>query len=638
MTAPVEIPIVLKGLTEAKQAIGSLRDVLVKMEIDTLKMSSNYSKKRIKVYQNEIAQKEKMLTSAQKLVDMQMDKGLSGGSRRTLGSQKTGVTTPSFATGIGNMDMGGLAKMATFAGGVGLALGVMKGALDMAIEGLKQFGSFLLTDIVKPQFELETFAVQLENSTNGQVKAQKLMDVSNTMQAKWNINAIDAAKAIEGLINSTGDAKLGMEMIDYFAQLNKGYGADIGQLSGLASAMYEEGMSTNDIKTLIGTQLAQGQITGGKFTLKQVAALGGEFTRGQVNLAGNEDFRMASIGAAFQTGGIAGKSDMSMNNLNKFMEEAAGGKGATIGKTKENQIADLGDAIRANLVASKGNANYFKTAGYSDPSQGFLKQYLSKFNEAKKGGKNDKEAATVATQTFEDMRKAVADETTIRAAANKTMQTSGEKWDSAINRIKDKLLEIMPAVEKFVDDFSKMAPDLANSALLVAQALTAMLGPLAWILKKFGFNAEDAAGDTHGKWAMNVDTGKWEFKKDKGDAEEVNAFDQISEKNTSGKIKRFELPGSYKPNESSSAKNWVMADDNSQTNLPSSVVNSFIGPPTGQNPSQGPSGIEAAINSQLTPSLDKTKLASDALSKSLKETALANDAANNSRVKPINER
>lgn len=259
-------------------------------------------------------------------------------------------------------------------------------------------------------------------------------------------------------------------------------------LSGLAAAMFKKGMSSNELRDLMYTQLAQGQ--SGKITIKEIAKLGGEFTKSSAVMAGDDKVKMASIGAALQTGAITGKAEVSMSNLNAFLSQVSKASFASkvvVGKNQDGEgtIGDVGNAIRQALIATKGNMSMkaIQSTGLSDSASSFLVQYGQKFQEGlKMYGKNLEKAAEYATQDFEEMRKVSTDEMTVKAAANKVMQTSGEKFQTSINAIKAKLMQAVPEVQKFVDILADKTPAIADAALTLADILIAAAKKIGMLL------------------------------------------------------------------------------------------------------------------------------------------------------------
>ncbi|MRG98208.1 hypothetical protein [Polyangium spumosum] len=485
MASEVRIALTADGIGEVKAALVSVRDLLVQIETQSIKTARAASKKRVDIYKAEAEAKAKIA----KAMSDALGGSIPGTGAPSVGTRVKRASGRDSSALFGNEGAGafadrltgGLGSLVTKVGLIGGAFAMLSKGISLATAGLEQFGGFLVNDVIKPAFALEKFAVQMENSSAGAIKSQEVMDKSRAVQARWNIDAMEAAQAAASLSDKTGNASLAFDAMEDLAMLSKAYGASLTELADLTSAIYntDQSMSGKDLQKMLFTQLAQGQIQGGKFTIKEIAGLGGELVKNFAGLAGNADVRMASIGAALQSGGVTGKADVSMTNLNSFLVEA----GKKLGKgvlNKEGQIADLGSAIRTALVKSKGNMANLTAMGLSDTSAAFVKQFMGSFQDAIKagGGKTDtaslNKAAEEATRTFEGMRKAAMDEGTVREAANKVMRTSGERLESAMNQIKDRLTKLIPQLAPVIQSFANKAPQIASAATTVASALLAL--------------------------------------------------------------------------------------------------------------------------------------------------------------------
>lgn len=486
---PISIPLILKGLPEVERSLKSIRDLMIEIEVESSKAAVDSSKNRIGVLKGELQQRQKLISSASKRVDHDLDGSLGGGARRTVSrSPSSGANTSGF------MELSGLDKsiggMKKFASGVGIAAAgflALKAGVEIATEALTQFGSFLLSDVIKPAFALETFATQVSNTTKGEISAQEIMDKSRAIQVKYNIDAQEAAEAAASFGDKTGSVASGFDVLNDVVPIVKAFGGDLKEAMDSTAALYNKmteidpNTTMNDVGKVLLAQLGQGQVKGGKFTAKEIAGLGGELTKGAGSLSGSAGKRLSDISAALQAGGLTGKADVSMTALNAFLTEmpllakagkVAGGKKEL---NKQGQIEDLGSAIKRVLIASKGDATKVRGMGFGEGSGSFLAQFMPGFQEAIKKGKKPEEAAAEAVAAFERIRKAIATEAEVREAAAKVMATSGQKWETAINVVKDKLLAaIGEDVKTKVDEFVSAIPQIASAAVTMAGAISSL--------------------------------------------------------------------------------------------------------------------------------------------------------------------
>lgn len=530
----IKIAISQDGANEVKTALKGILETVVAIERASIVASQAASKKRIDIYKAE--------ADAKKKIDKEFSKGVGSGTGGTRASGPGGVTgrasppQKSFFESLQKESdivkgvSSSIAKLGTRAGLIAGAIGLMAGAVNMATEGLKQFGGYLISEVIKPAMALETFSTQIENASNGAITAAQVQEKTRGIQQRWNIDAMTAAEAASGLADKTGNVKLAFDAMEDLAMLSKAYGADLQQLSDMSASIVNlqgGNMSREDLKKIMLTQLAQGQITGGKFTIKDIAGLGGGFLQSASMLAGNADIRAASLGAALQTGGITGKADVSMTNLNSFIRDAGKvlGKGAL---NKEGQIADLGDAIRKSLIKTGGDASKIRTMGFTDTSAAFIQQYMSAFQDAlKKYNGNVNKAADEATATFEKMRTATGNEAQVKAAAAKVMQTTGEQLQSALNQIKMSMVKAMPQVKAFVASLASRAPEIAKAALTLTEALIGLANFMTGLFRET---------DTRAAREMEKNTKQADLDKQISDNEQKmsDIDEQIAQKKSKG--------------------------------------------------------------------------------------------------------
>lgn len=471
--APITIALKATGTGQVLKAVGAVSAAIDKLDTASLASSKKASDARLAIFKNEMQTRlnmAKQLASEISKSDRAISRSLAPSTRKR----------PSKAEEAAGDAGSSLLKTGVF----GASLAIMSKGIDVVSGALGQFGGFLMNDIIKPQLALEKFAIQLENSSQGAIKSNLVMDRARSIQARWNIDAMEAANVAASLADQTGDMKVAFDAVDDIAMLSKGYGADTGELSQLAAAIYnlDQSMGKQGLQKAMFTQLAQGQVSGGRFTIKDIAGLGGELVKNASSLQGDAQGRLASIGAALQTGGITGKADVSMTNLNAFIVEASAKLKGTKAVNDKGQIADLGVAIREALTRTGGNAGKIRTMGFSDTSSSFLMQYMTEFQKALKEGASAADAAASATATFEKMRQAVADESSVRAAANKVMMSASERYETAINMIKDRIQAMMPQMTAVINNFVNKAPQLVGATMNLTKVFIAIGDLLAKLI------------------------------------------------------------------------------------------------------------------------------------------------------------
>lgn len=495
---PIEIPVVLSGISEVKSALKSLRDELVKLEKASSKATEESTKKRMKSYQDEINQLKKLHTEADRKVSSDLGStfgsgGGGGGSRRSPRG-----TSINGNGGGGFMDLTGLDKQFSnvkkFATGIGLAAAgflALKAGVEVASEALTQFGSFVLSDVVKPAMELEKRSVQIANSSQGQISAKEIQDTVRASVLKHNIDANQTLEGVGQFQDLTGKAKLGFEMIDTISTIAKGRGFDAKELYGLAGSVTSEGDTAKDVQDKLLKMLAQGDV--GSIPLKAIAKLGGKLSATGASFVGDDKSRLAMSAALLQTAKPkVGSEDEAMTALQTFTRESLKA-GKKLGKgmvTKDasgvEQLTDPSKLLEKIFLKTAGNKSKLERLGYTDTSSTFIgaykDTYSKKYAEERTAGKTDKEAKENAAKAVGDFVRSMANaNTSLEVESAKEVgvrQTSAEKWDASVNLIKDKLLELMPAVGNFINDFAEIAPQLAENALIISNGFLKLIGAI----------------------------------------------------------------------------------------------------------------------------------------------------------------
>ncbi|WP_282416081.1 hypothetical protein [Polyangium sp. 15x6] len=486
---------------------------MVRLDQVAGKSGGNLFKGRIKAVRAEFAEREKLLKSyLAKEQELNRTLGRQDTRRATSGptvSQASGGGSFLGSGGTGGLG-GNLGSLAAKAGLVGAAIGLFKSGLDLATDALKQFGGFLISDVIKPAFELETKSQQISNASGGAISAKDIQDKTRAAALKHNMASDQLLGAAEKFIDLTGDPKQAFEVLDTIGTLAKARGANTEELAEFAATLknFDPNATTADINNLLLTQLAQGDK--GSVPLKEAARLGGRLTAPAAFLAGNTDVRMASMGALLQTARKGfGSTDELATGIGNLINEVSSQK--MVGSKKylnaEGQIGDVGSLIAGILKETKGDAKKIGALGLSDPASKLVKAYLPTLNE-KGGGAEGAKAVEDLIRSFMKARTSIESE---RENERKVLQTSGEKWNATIAKLKDRLLVIMPEVDKFVSKFTEIAPQFGDALVTLAKVMVKLANFLAGL---FGDETDvdtDSTGQARGEYRMNFETGQFEF-------------------------------------------------------------------------------------------------------------------------------
>jgi hypothetical protein len=534
MSNEVTVSLRADGLDEVARALQSMRDVVINNEHEATKAVIQGAQDRINAYRNEYREKTKLAREAKKNGD-DLNKSLGTDGLNTR-SALVGTNSSNFFSNSGSNNglsslfsgSNGLGDLAAKAGVAGAAFAAIKAGVDTAIDALKMFGSFLISDIIQPGFKLQTLAQQISNNSRGEISAAEVEKSSRAIGTKYNMDPIAVANGAADYGEATGNYKDAFNVAELLATIAKAYGGKYEEYSKLLSNLHKGDGSFQDDKNQLLSQIGQGQVEGGKFTIKQISNLGGKINEPAAHIAGDRDVSVASTTALIQlTGRTAGSVDESSTAVKEFINEIATNKSGKFKPILDNEgkISDTREALILSLVNTQGGrADKMKGAGFTtEGSRTVLAGYTDDFSKAMVGLpptlENMHKAAEKATEGYDLIRNATGDEATLRNDASKVLATSGEKLDHAFNLLKDKLAgPVMDAADKFVDDFVKITPQLIEAAMTLAKALIWLAGVIQKIMNVF--SDDGTRGGTNGynqkgEYKMNFNTGKLEFQADK---------------------------------------------------------------------------------------------------------------------------
>lgn len=618
---PITVALQSKGVNEVKAALRGVHEAIEQIDQASASVGKNAFAARLRGIKKELG--------AGQGGSFGGGNGRASMSRALGGDSGVGVrrsfSGPSLAEMPGSSGSSGMMSMIGKAGAAGAAFAILKSGIDFAADALKQFGGFLISDVIKPAFALETAAQQLSNSSGGAVSAQEIQDKTRAAALKHNMDPTLLLEAASKMIDLTGDAKTSFDLLDTIGTLSKSRGADAGELADFAATLanFDPNASAEQISALLMTQLAQGDK--GSVPLKEAARLGGRLTAPAAFLAGNTDVKMASMGALMQTARKGfGSTDELATGIGNLINEVSSQKmvGSKKYLNKDGQIGDVASLIGGILKDTGGDAKKISALGLSDPASKLVKAYLPAFGEAGKGDKG-KEAVEGLIRGFMEASTSLESE---KENERKVLQTSGEKWSAAIEGIKNKMLDVMPEVQKLVDSLSKKGPEIGAALTTIAKALVSLA---QFINKWFGGgdeNTNEATGESRGEYKINPETGQFEYTKqsDLNDANKANPFsdkyegDGFQFKGFDGKLKEGEP-----------AANPLLSDGTQPASVPSFMFD-------WQAPKEAPPAAGAPSAGKSTAELDTLGQKANAVGIMFdKLTASGNDLARN---KPLGQR
>lgn len=642
---PITVALQQQGADEVKAALRSVQDAIVALDSFAASSARRAGRDRVRAVREEAQERRRLASSGKG--SSQASNDVRAAFKRALG-ETSGASVRRASAGPSIADMSGGASSLTGligkAGAAGAAFAIFKGAIDFASDALKQFGGFLISDVIKPAFELETRAQQVANASGGAMSGKEIEAQSRAAGISHNMDPAEMLSAAELINDAIGDLKGSFALLDTVGTLAKARGADTEQLAQFAAELkkLDPNASAEKISNLLMTQLAQGDK--GSVPLKEAARLGGRLTAPAAVLAGDIDSRMAAMGALMQTGrkgfGTTDELATAMGNLiSEVSSQKMIGAEKYLGRDENGKVTsiiqDIPSLISGILAQTGGNAKKISALGLSDPASKLVKAYLPTFMEAGKGEKG-KEAVETLIRSFMHASTSIEIE---KANERKVLQTSGEKWTATIEGLKNKLLDVMPEVQKFVDQFAKIAPQFGGALVTLAKIMIKVANYLAGLFGEEAVNENTATGETRGEYKINPTTGQFEFvKQSELNAQKANdIFDPLNYKGEGLKLNI----GEKKPSDTNAEGNASTASNVSSA--PGSILSPLL--PTSQPMSISLPGISSAPTSSApnTAAVDDALASLDALGPKAKNLGLmfdklavaGNDAA---RTKPLSQR
>jgi len=382
----------------------------------------------------------------------------------------------------------------------GMGLDLFKSGLALATEGLRTFATALITDVVVPFTKLETTATQIANASGGKLIAPEITGMVRAEKLRSNIGEDALLEAATKFQDITGQSKLAFEMLDTIGMLTKGRGGSASEQAAFAASVYKPGMGKADLDKLLMAMVGQGDI--GAIPLAQMAKLGGKIVAPAGEMGGEYSRRIVTSTGLLQAARPGfGTTDLASTGLNTFftnistnmakLEKAGFGQFFETGAEGKRVVSDPAQLIGALLAKTSGNISGLKELGFTDPgarfTRAFSEQFKGGFEAAKGRGETDEKARESAGKAVAEYIKTFINATSSMEAESKkrdaVMATTGERWESAMNRIKDKMLSVMPGIEKLVDSFEQRAPDIADAAEKIALALVDVADFLdSWVI------------------------------------------------------------------------------------------------------------------------------------------------------------
>ncbi len=493
MTSPVQIALKSTGISEIQSALKGVKQSLIDMERESVATAKEASKERIAILKGELKEKESLLKGAGQ-TEEKLERGFGKGVRTR------GAVVGSGAFGSINNVKSASAELLNRIDNPGakafdLVISSLKSGIEMATHALKTFGSFLLNDIIKPEFKREGQYLQMANRSAGGLDANEAKQAAKKAVIKYNLDEDEGMKAM-AIYGAHGGAKSWKDApkaLDFFAMEAKARGSSASVISQSFAGMRMPGESFEQTKKKwlaaksIGDEL--------NIPIEELGANAGKIKSLTSRMKGDEADKSKNLATWLNMMAPTGSTDQNLTAIKSF-EKGVLGKGASSFKSAISEqdgvkVLDFNKALEIALSKSHGDVNILKKMGLGDAKAqqmitSQLPEYSKNYAAAKASGMGDKEAEAEAVkkviERHEQLAETMASEEDDRKKAEEVMNTVNEKWESTINQMKAAIeKEIMPAASKFATDLLAHKSEIISSALTLTRAFIALAGVIAKI-------------------------------------------------------------------------------------------------------------------------------------------------------------
>ncbi len=505
MVSTVGIALKATGVGEINSALKSVKESLMDIGKATTAQANlfkNASKEKISALKAEEAAIKAVSAATREQARLEQEltrasgRGVGGGNRgvsdsiRSYGLFGHGFMGAARASYLGAQGGGGFGGAV---GGLGLNLAfqALSSAVDIATTSLKMFGSFLVNDIIKPGMELETRSIQLANRTH-ETTPEAIQKAAKLNRIKYNMSYEDSLGVIEeyGAKGGEHSWKDAPAVSEFVAQYHKATGFDAKKIAELLGGIRSRGESSEDV---ISKFLAIEPAMGINVDPEHMAALGRRAKTVGAMFAGSNVTQMSEANALLQLASVGtGSPAIAATGMTSFFKKIVSDpkvhshfkKFLTMQDGRE-VIKDPFELMRFVAEKEKGKMVNLTGLGLKDQRAAMnfiapLESTLPTFRkqaqvEGLKGREAEKRALDLWVQSLRDAQGAVKDRAQVEEDAAKAMATSQEKWNQAINQMKDMVSEqIMPATQKFVDG-------IVNNKELLVDAMMELTRAFVWL-------------------------------------------------------------------------------------------------------------------------------------------------------------
>lgn len=453
-----------KAADRASRAAEKAAQAKEKADARAAKSAEKAADQRVKAEQRANTKAEKDAErSAKRKADAEIREGRRAAREHQQHQQRLNRSIGSaFGGSAGGEFMGGLRGGAGFGAAMGGVM-VLKGAIDMAADALKQFGSWVLHEVIRPELALQTRAQQMSNKTGGEKSGAEIQGANRAMALQFGMDPTETMAVLSNAIDKFGDITKAMQVTKMSLGLSKAYGvpADVAssflglersKLSGLDDRTFE-GLVNAYAGKILGKQSG--------ISFGALANLQGEATSSAELLGGDKaQAHLASVGLLAYGSKFAASPAEAAVGMRTLFEDLRKHDRAKSVDAATDQIKSPDTVLASFVTRMGGSSQRLKAMEFSDPATRFLEPMMNMWREAEAAKKGSGE------KTVQDFVKGLitpeagASRSIIDEGANRTSQTPEQQLNMAVAKLKDSLLPLVPAAEKVIAALVALEPEI----------------------------------------------------------------------------------------------------------------------------------------------------------------------------------
>jgi hypothetical protein len=340
---------------------------------------------------------------------------------------------------------------------------VLKGAIDMAADALKQFGGFVLHEVIRPELALQTRAQQMSNKTGGEYSGKQVQEANRALALKFGMDPTETMQVLSNAIDKFGDLGKSLEVTKLSLGLNKAYGVPADVASSFLG-LERSKLSGLDDRTFSGLVNAYaGKILGKQsgISFGAMANLQGEATSAAELLSGDKaQAHLSSVGLLAYGSKFAASPAEAATGLRALFEDLRKHDRAKSVDAATDQLKSP-DAVLSSFIARMGGSSQrLKAMEMSEPATRFLEPLMAMFREAEAAKKGSGEATVKDFIAGLITPEKGAAKDIIDQGVKKVDTTPQERLNAAFTKMKDSLLPLVPAAEKIIAALVALEPEI----------------------------------------------------------------------------------------------------------------------------------------------------------------------------------